>query len=269
MQRALLALAFALAVASSADARDRGADGHFDARRSAHFVLLQDVAIDHRTGPQGSRQFERGVLAALEAGYDRLDDLLGLRPRRPIEVRIYDAAVFDETFAGLFRFPAAGFYRGAIQVRGHESVSPALVATLDHELVHAALEAEAPDVLLPAWFDEGLAEWFEARAAGRTSLGPRARAALAALAARDGLIPLEELSLPSLARLDPEPAAVAYLQSYAMVDHLVSLRGERVLRDLLGRLARSGDLELALERASGLDPWALDQSLRTWLGRRR
>jgi hypothetical protein len=262
MQRWLLALALTLAAAPPpAAARARGADGEFDERRSAHFVLLQDVAIDQRTGPRGSRRFEREVLAALEAGYDLLDDLLGLRPRRPIEVRIYDATVFDETFAGLFRFPAAGFYHGVIQVRSHDAVSPALVSTLHHELVHAALAAEAPSALLPAWFNEGLAEWFEARASGRRELGPRGRAALASLAERDALASIDELSRPSLARFDPEQAAVAYLQSYALVDHLVQLRGERVLRDLLARLARSGDLARALERASGLDPPALQRSL--------
>jgi hypothetical protein len=60
-----------LTLAGVADARARGSDGRFDARRSTHFLLRQDVAIDQRTGPSGARQFEREVLRVLEAGYDR------------------------------------------------------------------------------------------------------------------------------------------------------------------------------------------------------
>ena len=71
----------------------RGADGRFEERSSSHFVLLQDVGIDQRHGFRGSRRFEQQVLAVLEGGYDDLDRRLGLRPRRPMTVFIYDPAV--------------------------------------------------------------------------------------------------------------------------------------------------------------------------------
>ena len=67
-------------------------------------MLYQDVAIDEASGLRGSRRFEQMVLAELEAAYDRLHALLGLEPPRPIDVVIYDPAIFDRQFAGLFPF---------------------------------------------------------------------------------------------------------------------------------------------------------------------
>ncbi len=66
-----------LLVAGAAPAIDRGADGKFDKRTSAHFDLYQDVDIDRTGGLHGSRHFEQTVLADLERAFDRLDDQLG------------------------------------------------------------------------------------------------------------------------------------------------------------------------------------------------
>ena len=123
---------------------DRGADGNFEKRTSSHFVLYQDVDIDESHGLRGSRRFEQDVLETLEDAYDGLDRFLGLRPRRMISVTIYDPAVFDAQFTGLFRFPSAGFYGDSIHVRGTTRVTEGLVRVLHHEVVHAAFDATAP-----------------------------------------------------------------------------------------------------------------------------
>jgi hypothetical protein len=245
---------------------DRGADGRFDVRRSSHFVLRQDVDIDQRTGVRGSRQFERDVLAVLEAAFERLEDDLGLRPRRSLDVFVYDAAVFDASFGGLFGFRAAGFYAGVIRVRGDVAVSAALASTLRHELVHAALDAAAPSLVLPAWLNEGLAEWFEARAVGRRGLGGGQVAALRSAAARGALPSLADLSAPGFGALSPDAAAIAYLTSYALVDHLARLRGEDAVRELVVGLVRSRDLERSLQRVARTGSLGLEGSLRAELG---
>jgi hypothetical protein len=245
---------------------DRGADGRFEVRRSSHFVLRQDVDIDHSTGVRGSRQFERDVLAVLEAGYDRLEDDLGLRPRRRIDVLVYDAAIFDGQFGGLFGFRAAGFYAGVIRVRGDVAVSAALASTLRHELVHAGLDAAAPSLVLPAWLNEGLAEWFEARGLGRRGLGPAEVAALRAAAARGALPSLADLSAPSFAGLSNDAAGLAYLTSYALVDHLARLKGDDAVRELVEGLVRSRDLERSLQRAARMSSLGLEASLHAELG---
>jgi hypothetical protein len=153
-----------------------------------------------------------------------------------------------------------------IRVRGDVSVSWALASTLRHELVHAALDAAAPSLVLPAWLNEGLAEWFEARAGGRRGLGPGEAAALRSAAARGALPSLADLSAPSFAGLSPDAAGLAYLTSYALVDHLARLRGEGAVRELVEGLMRSRDLERSLQRAARTSSFGLEASLRAELG---
>lgn len=255
-------LALATAWIAPGAARAAGADGRFDERTSNHFLLREDVAIDQRTGPRGANRFQREVIAVLEAGYDQLDDALGLRPRRRIEVEIYDPAIFDARFAAFFPFPAAGFYGGIIRVRGDVEVTPPLAKTLHHELLHAALDAAAPSLAVPAWLNEGLAEWFAAHVAGRPALGPGARAALADAAARGVLLPLAAISQPSLVALAPGEAPLAYLQATALVDTIARRSGDRALRKLLASYLRSGDLDRALERTISLDTRGLEAAAR-------
>jgi hypothetical protein len=250
----LLALSLCLLV-PAAFARDRGADGKFEKRESSHFVLYQDVDIDKTSGLRGSRRFENDVLAALEEGYDSLDSQLGLRPARRIQVTIWDPAVFDARFAGAFRFTAAGFYSGTIHVRGDTVVRAALVRTLHHELVHAAWDAVAPSLLLPAWLNEGVAEWFEARAVGKRQLNGREAQALTQVAGQGQLFSFWDLSDPSFSQMGPRSAQLAYLQSYAFIDFLSRRHGDDSIRRLCKTLVRKRNLDRAftLTFRAGLD----------------
>ena len=145
-------------------------------------------------------------------------------------------------------------------------MSPPLEATLAHELVHAAFDQEAPSLVLPGWVNEGIATWFEARRAGKRGPDPYERGALAAAARRGAWLDLAELSTPTFGAFGPARAQTAYLQSYAMVAHLVDRRGDRALREWIARLLRSGDAARSLQRAANFDPEALDRSLRAALG---
>lgn len=243
----LVAVTCALAIAGAAGARDRGADGSFEKRTSSHFVLYQDVDIDRTSGLRGSRNFENQVLETLESAYDLLDETLALRPNRKIDVVVYDPQLFDSEFAGMFRFAAAGFYSGTIYIRGDVLVTQALVQTLHHELVHAAFDATAPTLWLPAWFNEGVAEWFEARAVGRRQLGGGQFQALSQRADQGALFSLADLSSRSFAPMGPNAAQLAYLQSYAFIDYLTHEFGERSLRRLCATLLRKRNLDRAFE----------------------
>jgi hypothetical protein len=230
-----------------AAAKNRGADGTFEKRVSSHFVLYQDVDIDRSSGFRGSRRFENQVLETLESAYDRLDQQLSLRPARRIDVVIYDPRIFDHHFGGLFRFSAAGFYSGTIHVRGDVQVDAALIRTLHHELVHAAFDATAPSLVLPAWLNEGVAEWFEARAVGKRQLSGGEFRVLSQIARSGQLFALEQLSHASFGHLDGQAAQVAYLQSYAFIDFLTREHGERSLRRLCSTLLRKRNLARAFE----------------------
>jgi hypothetical protein len=246
-------LAAALLLSAPAGARSKGADGRFERRSSENFVLYQDVDIDHSTGWRGSDQFEREVLASLEAAHDALRDLLGIDPRRRIFVTIYDPTVFDAKFAGLSAFPAAGFYQGSIRVRGDTRFTLELARVLHHEYVHAALDAAAPSLVLPALVNEGLAEWFARRSLGLPILEAGELAYLASAGRAGAWLPLSLLLEPSFARLEPRTAALAYLESQAFVAHLVRRHGERALLDFWRVLVRTGQLGRALARAFDSD----------------
>ena len=252
--RAIRATALAsigsLALAAGfASARDRGADGHFEKRESSHFVLYQDVDIDESGGLRGSRRFEQQVLAELEVAHERLDALLGLRPPRRIEVFVYDAALFDARFGGLFRFEVAGFFNGAIHVRGATQLTVKLGRVLHHELVHAAFQAAAPALVLPAWFNEGVAEWFEARVLSKRHLSANEIRYLTRARSGGAWLGLDMLSQPNFARLPTGAAGLAYLQSYGMIEHLVRVHGERALREVCRDVVRYHDVERSLRRS--------------------
>ncbi|MDH3685736.1 MAG: hypothetical protein OEP95_05890 [Myxococcales bacterium] len=250
-----------------APAFGQGADGRFSERRSSHFVLRQDVALDQYHGAGGALEFERMVLDVLEAGHDALEAEYGLRAPGLLEVSVWDPALFDQRFAGLFRFPAAGFYGGTIHVRGAVAVTNPLRRTLHHELVHASLDAAAPSLALPAWLNEGLSEWFESRTAGaRGRLSPQAWAALEH-AGRAGALPsLAQLGSRSLSQLDPARASLAYFYSHGVVDHVARRRGGDVLRRLVRELVRTGDVQRAFRKAARGTPQEFEVAFRRELG---
>lgn len=236
-----------------ARARDRGADGQFSKRRSSHFVLHQDVAIDQYSGPGGTRRFERDVLEVLEQAHAAVSEVLGLRPHQSVNVVVYDATVFDAQFAPLFRFRAAGFYNGAIHVRSGTEVGTSLVRTLHHEYTHAALAQTASSIVLPGWLNEGLAEYMERLAIGQRHLTPGEDSALRRVVAQGAWIPLADLGAPSFSRLPGRSAGLAYLESYAIIEFLARSSGRHSLERLCEVLTRTSSADRALEKVFRMD----------------
>ncbi len=265
MRLCVFLLLSALLLPSSLAALDRGADGKFDQRRSAHFRLLQDVDIDRRTGRGGSRQFEQAVIEALEDAFRQVHKKLDIRPRGRVDVVVYDPAVFDGTYSDQFRFSAVGFYNGVIHVRGDVKVDRRLVRTLHHEYFHAALDAVTARGRVPAWLNEGLAEWFENLAIGKRRLSSAEHAYLSRANRLGQWAPLSVLSKPTFAGLDDESATLAYLQAYAMVEHLVRHHGEDRLRSFMRQLVRGARLEWLLKREFRVSLAELEANLRAEL----
>ena len=255
-------------VSTAAAVGDEGADGRFEHRESLHFALHQDVDLDEHSGIYGSRQFEQNVLRELEAAHDRLSQILDLRPTRKVDVTVWDPALFDQNFAGLFRFPAAGFYGGTIHIRGGTAVDAALVRVLHHELLHAVLDDRAPNMVWPAWLNEGLAEWFEARAVGKRGLSAGEQGALLRVAQGGGLPPLSALSEPAFGGLAPSSAGLAYLESYAFIDFLARRDGEGALVELWQAVLRAGSVERGVRRVFHRELGELEQAFRASLGAR-
>lgn len=252
--------------ADSAHARDRGADGKWSARRSSHFELFQDVALERYSGPKGSRAFEVAVLAALESAHDRVREGIGVSPRGRVRVFVYDPAVFDASFSERFGFRAVGFWDGAIQVRGDTQLDARLVGTLVHEYTHAALASLAPSGVWPAWLNEGLAELFEREALGQTRPSAQEYVELRAAAANGRWLSLEALAGPSFVGLDEPSARLAYLESYACLEQMFRRYGRERVERVVEELAKTGLIERALQRALRIDLAELEAQLLAELG---
>jgi hypothetical protein len=225
------------------------AESGWSERSSSHFQLFEAIGFARYSGPNGSREFERGVLATLESAHERVRDLLHLEPRSRVRVYVYEPAVFDAEYASRFGFRAAGFWDGAIHVRGSPALDVRLVSTLHHEYLHAALDSLAPRDLWPAWLNEGLAEYFERTALGQARLSAAEDARLRGAVATGTWIPLGNLCGPTMAGLSQPTAELAYLESYAAAEMMFRISGRDRVHTLVRELARTRMLDRALDSA--------------------
>ena len=99
-----------------------------------------------------------------------------------------------------------------------------------------------------AWLNEGVAEWFEARADGKRHLDRRQLSILKHAAQQQQLLPLSLLSASSFSRMGPGAASLAYVQSYGMIEYLSRNYGDRSIRAFILGVVRSRDIERSLRR---------------------
>ena len=164
------------------------------------------------------------------------------------------------------RHSGGAVYEGIIRVRGEDHFSNALSRVLHHELVHAALHAADRSAVYPGWFNEGLAEWFEARARGKRRLDSWELSVLSRAHGAGRLLSFEALSVPSFGRMSPDAARLAYLQSYGLMEYLGRRHGERALREFCVELVRTGDLRRTLRRVYRADLSTLEAGFVSDLG---
>jgi hypothetical protein len=248
---ALAALACALVAAMSG----------WSERSSSHFQLFESVGFARYSGPEGSREFERAVLAALEDAHKQVREQLKVEPRNRVKVLVYAPDAFDADYASRFGFRAAGFWDGAIHVRGGQQFDARLISTLHHEYVHSALESVAPRDLWPAWLNEGMAEYFEHQVLGQSHLIAPEDQRLRAAVASGEWIPLAELSGPTLAGLGQAQAELAYLESYAAVEMMFRRAGQARVQSLVREVGRTHSPERALQSTMRVDLAGLEAQL--------
>jgi hypothetical protein len=112
-----------------------------------------------------------------------------------------------------------------------------------HEIMHAEIHELVPEV--PAWLNEGMAEWFST---------PDPRASLLRwrelIVKNRTCIPFSSM-LATLQDFEASDADLAYAQSVAMVEYLVAAGGPEAPRRALRFLAQGGDRSRALTEALG------------------
>jgi len=191
-----------------------------------HFSLSFDGSrseLMHGTGP---------LTEELERAYQDYGELFGHFPVEEgspkIEVVLYRRAEFRE-LTGLGHW-AGGAFDGVVRIPVEDlgTERRALIETARHELVHAYVAALGARSI-PAWLNEGLAQWLAPAAGGRALAVQRARTTLA-----DGqLFPLSDLQSTIAAWDDDGKIRRAYAQSLAFVAWLHDWYGERLSFELV------------------------------------
>ncbi|MDO8546914.1 MAG: peptidase MA family metallohydrolase [Nitrospirales bacterium] len=184
------------------------------------------------------------LLERLESAYRDVGRQLGAFPGSRVPVMLYTDGKFP-VHASVPHW-AQGLFDGQIRLAVswaalHEE---SLDKTLRHEYTHALIHARTRGNV-PTWLSEGLAVANEGRGADHER--NLARAA-------DRLIPLDELH-GSFLNLPSTQVPLAYAESAAAVDYLLSRHGAPKVRALLERLGESKNFDAAFQEAVGV-PYA-------------
>lgn len=216
---------------------------------TAHFLLSYDGA---RTTLLKSGYIE--LMGLLEEVHDELGLAFNHYPvghgDPKIRVVLYRRDEFTEV-TGIGHW-AGGVYDGVVRIPlgDFQRERRALERALRHELVHAFVRSMG-GAEVPAWLNEGIAQWHEGPPGSRALSVQGARARLSGA----GLLPLEELRGSFASWSDEDRIAQAYAQSLALVDHLVTWYGEHVVLAMLRGCGEGVSVEetFASRTARGLE----------------
>lgn len=212
--------------------KEQSVEGKMDRGHSSRFIVSYDAEV--------KTDFALAVLDALETIYNSVGTDLGHFPEARVPVILYTKRDYRE----VTRSPdwSGGLYDGKIRlpVGGLTEITPELRATLRHEYTHAVVR-ELTKGACPVWLNEGIAEL-----QGRLEHNPPL-SALGRAVKGGGLLSLRELEGP-FTSLDGSKVRLAYEQSYAMVNFIVSRYGWHRVRALLVTLGSGLTVGEAIDR---------------------
>ena len=138
---------------------------------------------------------------------------------------------------------------------------------ITHEYVHLLLDEEYGDRDIPAWLNEGMAEYLEYELALGDPRSDRSRrsmyysADLAATNAQAGtLFPLRSLeSQRDWNARSGDQVQLQYAQAHMAVRYMVETYGKRSVIDVIGKLSAVTDLESAIQQVTGVTYTNLEQ----------
>jgi tetratricopeptide (TPR) repeat protein len=200
--------------------------------------------------------FADEILQVLEEAYNKVGSLLNHYPEAPIPVLIYT----QKDFKNLVKGPewSGGVYDGKIRlpIGGIQQITPEVRAVLYHEYVHVIM-FELTHGNCPMWLNEGIAEYV-----GRSQSS--AKQNIRSIAVQQGkLLTIHQLE-KSFTAMTARDAAIAYEQSYSLLQYLVTAFGWHKVNDLLRSLAtglpivpafRAAFSDFSLEYESMIADW--------------
>lgn len=192
---------------------------------------------------EGREKIEAGriVLRILEDAYGDIGRELSFYPDREVNVILYSGEQFREvTDAPGW---SGGIFDGKIRIPigGIEQETPGLRRLLYHEYTHAVIRFLSHRV--PAWLNEGLAQYFEGR-----DVGQHQKEALRNMVQKSGLPSLRTLE-GSFLGLGGAQAGYAYLISLSAVRYIVDQFGMYRVKMLIEEFSAGADTEKAVSNA--------------------
>ena len=205
-------------------------ESNMDRGHSSRFDLSYDTGVD--TG------LALAILDVLESAASQVGAELGLFPEARIPVGIYKR----DDFKIVTDSPdwAGGFYDGKIRLPfgALKEISPAMRGVLFHEYAHVVI-FEMTRGNCPLWLNEGIAEMF-----GRMQYNrPMPEFARAVRKKTFSSFRKLESGFNSLSTAD---AGLAYQQSYALVNYMVTTYGWHRIKQILSELGRGMTIDEAV-----------------------
>jgi len=203
------------------------------------------------------------VTNALEYAYSELAQVFGYYPVAnvgdpKIRVVIYQREEFSE-LTGIGHW-AGGVYDGVVRIplTDLDEQREELERVLRHELVHAFVKALGGSSV-PAWLNEGLAQWHERLHLDERAAGvKRARERLAG----KELFTLEELRGSLAGWSEREKIELGYAEALALVAYLERWYGERVLYEMVAGCGEGHTCEETFLGRTGVELEAVVEDLK-------
>ena len=236
-------------------------------------VLIDDIRYPWRSLSEGlltlywyngDESFARELMDAAQQALLRLASDTGAELESPAEIYIYAKS---EDLRGAMIFPQE--WTGGVAYTRFSTIAIGISPdTLDwgkramtHELTHLVIHQVVfnPYNDLPTWLDEGLAMYAEG------SLEPVFANLLARAMKEDSLITVRSLSSPFSAYA--EESALAYAQSYSLLDFIINNYGQTQMLELLNTFSEGSGYDEALQKVYGLDMDGLNELWRSYIMR--
>lgn len=213
--------------------REQAVETRMERGHSSRFIVSYD-SEEVKTG------IALNVLDVLEAAYNSVGTDLGYFPEARVPVILYTKRDFRE----VTRSPSwsGGLYDGKIRIPigGLVEITPELRATLRHEYTHAVVR-ELTKGNCPVWLNEGIAEL-----QGRQELNPPLTE-LGRAVRSGGYLSLRKLER-GFTSLGSTEVRLAYEQSYAVVNFMVSSYGWYRVRGILAYLGEGLTVDEAISK---------------------
>jgi tetratricopeptide (TPR) repeat protein len=228
--------------------KETAVESGMDRGHSSRFDLTYDSGVDKR--------FALAILDVLESAANQIGAELGLFPEARVPVAIYKR----NDFKTVTDSPdwSGGFYDGKIRLPfgSLNEVTPPIRGVLFHEYAHVVV-FELTRGNCPLWLNEGIAEMF-GRMQHNRSMPEFGRAA------RNGSFSDFKKLEAGFNSLSSSNAALAYQQSYALVNYTVTRYGWHRIKQILSGLGKGMTIEVAISEALKDYSLGYDSLIKEW-----